>query len=145
MPRGRGFRLRRPFFVPPTPVDLGATRTEAFTGSMTQRWDRMLASCRHARYALDLGLWHGRRRGRQCMQLVQLCSTPDYPGTPGTPGTPDIPNISAPDTPGTPATPGLPGSTTTASGADNWCEDAESVTRWAREWKQQLRLDIVQN
>src|SRR6516162_9438682 len=29
-------------FVPPTTVDLGATRTEAFTGSMTQRWDGSL-------------------------------------------------------------------------------------------------------
>src|SRR5262245_48830896 len=29
-------------FVPPTPVDLGATRTEAFTGSITQRWDGSL-------------------------------------------------------------------------------------------------------
>jgi opacity protein-like surface antigen len=29
-------------FVPSTPVDLGATRTEAFTGSITQRWDGSL-------------------------------------------------------------------------------------------------------
>src|SRR5262249_37931671 len=29
-------------FVPPTAVDLGATRAEAFTGSMTQRWDGSL-------------------------------------------------------------------------------------------------------
>jgi opacity protein-like surface antigen len=34
--------ISQTLFVPSTPVDLGATRTEAFTGSMTQRWDGSL-------------------------------------------------------------------------------------------------------
>jgi len=63
-------------FVPPTTVDLGATRTEAFTGSMTQRWTDPcgFALARSSRP----GPWPIWRRGRQCMQLLQLCCIPDY-------------------------------------------------------------------
>lgn len=108
-------------FVPFTPVDLGATRTEAFTGSMTQRWDgslRLRAGTLVTPWTLAYGTAGG-AVGSVCSSFSYAASLTGTPGTPGVPPTID-PSTGAVLSPGSPGLPPIP--PTTASGADNWCE-----------------------
>ena len=138
-------------FVPTTSVDLGATRTEAFTGSMTQRWDgslRLRAGTLVTPWTLAYGTAGG-AVGSVCSSFSYAASltTPGTPAVPPTiiggtvvsPGSPGVPptiisgTVVSPGTPAVPPTiiggvvvspgsPGVPGSTTTASGADSGCQ-----------------------
>jgi opacity protein-like surface antigen len=106
-------------FVPSTPVDLGATRTEAFTGSITQRWDGSLR-LRAGMLVTPWTLAYGTAGGA----VGSVCSSFSYAATLTSPETPPVPP--ALDTGGVPipgtGSPGVPDFTTTASGADNSCE-----------------------
>jgi len=78
---------------------LGLTRSEAFTGSMTQRWDgslRLRAGALVTPWTLAYGTAGG--------AVGSVCSSFSYAAR--------LPSGSA----------DAPGSTTTAFGADNWCE-----------------------
>ena len=137
-------------FVPPTTVDLGATRTEAFTGSMTQRWDgslRLRAGALVTPWTLAYGTAGG--------AVGSVCSSFSYtalltsPGTfvPGTPGM--VPPITSSVAPPPMAvavppefsyrvSPRLPPARTVGA-------KRELVIRWGREWKQQSPSDLTQS
>src|SRR6516225_4118817 len=85
--------------VPPTPVDGGATRAEAFTGSMTQRWDGSLR-LRLGTLVTPLTLAYGTAGGA----VGSVCSSFSYAATLTSPGI------------------FVPGFTASASGADSGCQ-----------------------
>jgi len=122
--------------VPPTPVDGGATRAEAFTGSMTQRWDGSLR-LRLGTLVTPLTLAYGTAGGA----VGSVCSSFSYAATltspgifvPGTQGTviPPSSSVGPGSVPTVVAgTPGffVPGFTASASGADSGCQTRVGYT-----------------
>jgi outer membrane immunogenic protein len=117
--------ISQTLLVPPTTVgttpvgttdSVSITRSETFTGSMTQRWDGSLR-LRVGTLVTPWTLAYGTAGGA----VGNVCSSFSYAATVTRP-------TRSPFTPGTAAsiigtgTFTVPGFTTSASGADNWCE-----------------------
>jgi outer membrane immunogenic protein len=105
------------------------TRSEGFTGSMTQRWDGSLR-LRLGTLVTPWTLAYGTAGGA----VGSVCGSFSYaatltsPGIPGDPGGPIRDPISGTVTGFRAATEGIPGFTTSAFGADNWCETRVGYT-----------------
>jgi outer membrane immunogenic protein len=95
------------------------TRSETFTGSMTQRWDGSLR-LRAGTLVTPWTLAYGTAGGA----VGSVCSSFSYAATLTSPGIPERPIFTAPNAlvMGSLVTQGVPGFTTSAVGADNGCE-----------------------
>jgi outer membrane immunogenic protein len=115
--------------VPPTPVDGGANRSETFAGSMTQRWDGSLR-LRLGTLMTPWTLAYGTAGGA----VGSVCGSFSYAATVSSPGTSSVPAVVERDSTGliirtiSSEIPGTPGFTTSAFGADNWCETRVGYT-----------------